>query len=184
MAQDWDIKSRGSQCGACERPFEDGESYHTALTFDDQGYRRHDYCGECWRAKGEPISAYSTWQGTFQRPPAKPPDPVQKANAETLLRRLVETGDPKDVNVIYILAVMLERKRILVERDVKVREETTLRIYEQRKTGESFVVTDPRLRLDELEHVQQEVVDMLEGGQHDRDNEPAAKDNRGKEETS
>ena len=36
-----------------------------------------------------------------------------------------------------------------------------VRVYEHRKTGETFVVPDPGLRLDELEQVQQEVIALL-----------------------
>jgi hypothetical protein len=76
----------------------------------------------------------------------------------------MEDNDSEHRNVIYILAVMLERKRILVERDVQRDEgEITLRIYEHRETGESFLVPDPRLGFDALESLQEEVIAMLGG---------------------
>ena len=60
---------------------------------------------------------------------------------------------------------MLERKRILVERGVQLLADGfKLRVYEHRKTKESFIVTDPGLRLDELETIQDEVAILL-GGQ-------------------
>jgi len=36
-------------------------------------------------------------------------------------------------------------------------------IYEQGSTGDVFIVPDPRLRLDELENVQNEVAELLRG---------------------
>ncbi len=36
-------------------------------------------------------------------------------------------------------------------------------MYEHRRTGESFVVLDPRLRLENLAEVQQQVVALLSG---------------------
>ena len=67
-------------------------------------------------------------------------------------------------NVIYILAVLLERKRILTERDVQTRDDDIVtRVYEHRQTGEVFLIPDPRLHLDQLEEVQKEVVLMLGG---------------------
>ena len=81
-----------------------------------------------------------------------------------MLRQFMETEDPTRQNAIFILAVMLERRRILVERDMKTREDgLKVRFYEHRKTGEIFVVPDPGLRLDELEQVQQEVITLLGG---------------------
>jgi hypothetical protein len=65
---------------------------------------------------------------------------------------------------VYVLAVMLERSRILVERDAHEQEDRTIiRVYEHRRTGESFVVLDPRLRLENIAEVQQQVVALLSG---------------------
>jgi hypothetical protein len=52
-----------------------------------------------------------------------------------------------------------------VERDVQTTDEgKMIRVYEHTKSGETFLVPDPRLQLDKLEEVQQEVIDMLGGG--------------------
>ena len=67
-------------------------------------------------------------------------------------------------NVVYVLAVMLERSKILVERDAKELEDGTIRsVYEDRKQGDTFVILDPRLRLENLAEVQQQVVALLSG---------------------
>lgn len=77
---------------------------------------------------------------------------------------MLEDDEP-NIGVIYILAVMLERKRILVERDVKTCDDgSILRIYEHKKSGETFLVTEPHLQLDKLEEVQMQVVELLGGG--------------------
>jgi len=63
-----------------------------------------------------------------------------------------------------LLAVMLERSKILIERDAREQEDhTILRVYEHRRTGESFIVLDPRIRLENLDDVQTEVVALLSG---------------------
>jgi hypothetical protein len=67
-------------------------------------------------------------------------------------------------NVVYVLAVMLERSKILVERDTKPQDDgTILRVYEDRKNGDTFVILDPRLRLENLSEVQSQVVALLSG---------------------
>ena len=67
-------------------------------------------------------------------------------------------------NVIYVLAVMLERSKILVERDAKELEDGTIRrVYEDRKQGDTFVILDPRIRLENLAEVQGQVVALLSG---------------------
>ena len=59
---------------------------------------------------------------------------------------------------------MLERQKRLKERAVqKTPEGKKLRIYEHKKTGETLMVIDPELKLNELERVQEEVVLLLGG---------------------
>jgi hypothetical protein len=177
MAHDWDIKPRGHACRACGEAFADRDECSSVLTYTEEGYVRGDYCTACWsgvQIEGSPIS---TGLGRFLAPPPKAVEALNKETAESLLRRLMEDEDDTNTNVIYILAVMLERKRILVERDVKPLDDgRLLRVYEQRKTGETFLITEPRLQLDQLEGVQQEVVAMLGGGPEKKGEgeEPAA----------
>ncbi|MFN2623953.1 MAG: hypothetical protein ABR611_14030 [Chthoniobacterales bacterium] len=57
---------------------------------------------------------------------------------------------------------MLERKRILKQVKTDQTEDRPVLIYEHAKTGDVFLVPDARLRLDEIEHVQQEVSQLLD----------------------
>ena len=68
--------------------------------------------------------------------------------------------DVKHQNVCYILALMLERKKVL--RPLPSPEKTTL-LYEHVMTGETFIITDPQLSLENLIEVQQEVSELLRG---------------------
>ncbi len=162
--QDWDVRTRSEACVKCTKPFSDQEEFLSRLFFGEEGYQREDICRACWEAvSAEP--ALSIWQSVFRLPPPPPPETLRKETAESLLRKLIEEDNAAHANTIYILAVMLERRRLLVERDVLVREDgVKLRVYEYRKTNETFVIRDPELKLAELEHVQEEVVLMLGGG--------------------
>ena len=64
-------------------------------------------------------------------------------------------------NACFVLAVMLERKRVL--KQIKTEDDSAGRmlVYEQPGTGDVFLVRDPQLRLDELESVQNEVANLL-----------------------
>jgi hypothetical protein len=51
-----------------------------------------------------------------------------------------------------------------VERDAKQLDDGLIRrVYEDRKNGDTFVILDPRLRLENLGEVQQQVVALLSG---------------------
>jgi hypothetical protein len=91
-------------------------------------------------------------------------DAIQKETAETLLRKLIEQNDPRYAPAAFILAVMLERKRILKVKEQIVRDGKRVFIYEQPKTGDVFTIADPDLHLDQLEAVQHDVAQLLEHG--------------------
>jgi hypothetical protein len=165
---DWNIQSRAHACEACGKPFADREFYHTLLSEDKTELRRSDICSACWQQQfsegaRDRKGFISYWQGVYEAPPP-PTDPIHKETAETLLRKLVEQNDPRYVPAGYILAVMLERKRVLKVKEQIVRDGRRTFIYEQPKTGDVFTITDPDLRLDQLEAVQRDVAALLEHG--------------------
>ncbi len=166
MGHDWDIRARSAACTDCGSAFEDKQPYASALFRGEDGYTRGDFCSGCWTARGGNAPApYSTWQGIYRPPPVTAePDPLRKETAESLLRRLIEDEDPENISVINILAIMLERKKVLVEKDVTLDDDGTVhRIYEHRRTGETLIILDPRLQVDRLEDVQLRVIRMLSG---------------------
>jgi hypothetical protein len=166
---DWNIQSRASACESCARPFADKQPLHTLL-FDEhaESLRRMDVCEACWQNQfsdgaRQRKGFISHWQ-TIYEAPAPPADPIQKETAETLLRKLIEQNEPRYAPAGYILAVMLERKRILKVKEQIVRDGRRVFIYEQPQTGDVFTITDPALRLDQLEEVQRDVAQLLEQG--------------------
>ena len=165
---DWNIQSRAHACQACGRPFPDKQPYHTLLSDAKAGYDRLDVCEPCWAAQFSQGATsrkgfVSHWQGVFEVPPARP-DPIQKETAESLLRKLVEVNDPKHRAACFILAVMLERNRLLKVKDQSHRDGQRIFIYEQPGTGDVFPIADPNLRLDQLDQVQHDVAQLLEHG--------------------
>ena len=166
---DWNIQSRAHACEACAKPFADKQSYQTLLFDEKQDFRRMDICDACWQGQFSQGATdrkgfISYWQGTYEAPPPAPPDAIQKENAETLLRKIIELQDEKHAPAAYILAVMLERKRLLKVKEQVVRDGARVFIYEQPKTGDVFTVRDPNLQLDQLDDVQRQVADLLEHG--------------------
>lgn len=164
MAQDWDIKPRGEACTKCSIPFADGQIYFSELSLNGADYVRSDVCEICKAANAEENPPISSWRAVFKAPPPPEEEALKKETAETLLRKLMDKEDSAHLNVIFVLAVMLERKRILIERDIRTEDDgAMIRVYEHRPTGDTFLIREPHLRLDQLEHVQEEVVVMLGG---------------------
>ena len=165
LATEWAIKHRSDACSATQRPFAPGEYFYTLLFRDDSGFRREDLTEEAWANRNENIQPFSFWKTRYEPTPLAPPEPLAKESAEELFRRLIASDNPP-ANASYVLAVMLERKRVLKQIKSEESERGRLLIYEHVRSGDVFIVPDPKLRLDEIETVQNEVVALLRGAAH------------------
>ncbi|HSP41477.1 MAG TPA: hypothetical protein VLO11_01275 [Luteolibacter sp.] len=165
-AESWHVRSRSRECAATEKPFSDGEIIVTALYPDPEssGYLRRDYTTGAWDALPDDAEQpFSFWKTAYRAPVSDgEEDPMEKLSAEELLRRLVDEDEEHTENTRYILAVMLERQKLLRETDSQRTPNGILRVYEHRKTGEVFLVRDPDIPLDQVEAVQNEVAILLE----------------------
>src|SRR5207248_7215467 len=161
LSNEWAIRHRADFCAVTQRPFVPGEYFYTLLYHDSDGYRREDLSEEAWQSRNENIRPFSFWKSRYEPLPPKPAEPVPKENAEQLFRRLISSNNPP-ANACYVLAAMLERKRVL--KQVKTESRNGGRrvlIYEQGTTGDVFGVPDPQLRLDEMETVSNVVAQSL-----------------------
>jgi hypothetical protein len=166
---DWKIQARAHLCQACARPFADKQPYFTLLFDRKHGLERLDVCAACWSAQysqgaNDRKGFISFWQGVFTTPAPASPEPIQKESAETLLRRLLQANDPQYLGPIFILAVMLERKRVFKVKAQTTEESQRVFLYEHTKSGDLFRIVDPNLQLQQLDEVQRAVTRLLEQG--------------------
>ena len=166
----WEIKSRSRFCSYCESPFDVGEVYHTVLDLKGVEPERMDCCVRCWKkidpgAEGRGGEGSAYWQGRFKRltAPVEKKEAVQKDVIERLLDRYIRSEDEAHINLCYILALLEERKKILVPCDKTFdKEGRKIIVYEHKKTGNIYLIRDPHLSLMEVEEVQQQVKDLID----------------------
>ena len=161
LANDWPIKHRADSCAKTQRPFAPGEHFYTLLFREGDGFRREDLSEEAWLDRNENIRPFSFWKTRYEPPPAAPPEPIAKESAEEILRRLLAENNPEHTNACYVLAVMLERKRVLKPIQTDQNDGEPVLIYEHAKSGDVFIVPDVKLRLDQIDKVQAEVTALL-----------------------
>lgn len=166
LPDSWHVRSRSRECAASHRTFADGETIITALYPDPEssGYLRRDFCLAAWKdLPSEAEKPFSFWKTTYAAPTGNPADDtVEKLSPEEILAHLVEEDQDHTENTRYILAVMLERKKILRETDHQRTPNGILRVYEHRKTGEVYLIRDPDIPLTQVEALQNEVIVLLE----------------------
>ena len=158
MNQDWEIRKRSETCTATQHPFQEGEFFYTALYRDADNFRRDDVCEEAWAALPAEPAPFSFWKTKFEAPPPPPPEPLAKQDAEGILRKLIAENSDATKNARYILALMLERKRILKPMESS---DPDIMVYERAGTGETFLIPNPRLSLAQVPAVQAEVTALL-----------------------
>ena len=162
LADEWSIQHRAEACAGTGRPLAQGENFYTLLFREGGGFRRQDLSEAAWRQRNENLQPFSFWRSRFEPPSAPPPEPLPKENAEELFRRLVAAADGTNTNTCYVLAAMLERKRVLKQIQTESGDRGRILIYEHAQTGDVFVVPDPQLHLDQLGSVQAEVAQLLQ----------------------
>jgi hypothetical protein len=163
LTQEWNIQGRALQCAVSGRPFVKGETVYSALYWREGQYARVDLNAESWRTRNENIAPLSAWQTEFVPPPPPEPETLKKDDAESLLRRLMTENRPDTRNARYILAVMLERKKILRQIERQQQDAGSVLVYEHLPSGEVWLIEDPGLKLRELTAVQDEVARLLSG---------------------
>lgn len=168
MLQDWTIQARADRCDVTKEPFVDGQPFLTLLYRDKHGgLVRRDVSEKGWsQLQADPASKppFSFWRSKFTLPPLPAPEAFPRTDAEALLRRFLTAGLLEERRAAYILTLMLERKRVLRPTGTAEEDGRRLLLYEHAKTGETFVVFDPMLRLDQVEEVQHEVAGLLAMG--------------------
>jgi hypothetical protein len=163
LSQEWNIQARSLQCAVSGRPFEKGEKVFSALYWRDGQYVRVDLNEESWKARNDNIEPLSAWQTEFVPPPPPAPETLKKDDAESLLRRLISENAPATLNARYILALMLERKKVVRQIERQRGDGLSVLVYEHIASGEVWLIEDPGLKLGELQSVQEEVVHLLAG---------------------
>ena len=132
-----------------------GENFYTLLFREGEGFRRQDLSEEAWQQRNDNLRPFSFWRSPLNRAGRAAGD-VAEGKRGRAFPPSGRGGRRANANACYVLAAMLERKKILKPIKVKMANGKVL-IYEHAKTGDVFVVPDPQLHLDELEPVQTEV---------------------------
>ncbi len=175
--QKWKINAPARECAVTGKAFAPEEDFTSFLFSDDSAegeMRRVDVSEEALedydREHGD--AAFSQWKSRYKRGVAAADEDSAEAatqaegeDAEEALRRLCEEDEAHTRHSRYVLAVFLERKKRLKQVDRRkpdpAADSDPLIIYEHRKTGEVFVISEPEMDMEQLEAARQNLADYL-----------------------
>jgi hypothetical protein len=161
LTQEWNIQPRAVVCGQSGESFTKGERVYSALYWREGKYQRVDVKKAAWDSRNDNIEPLSAWQTDFVPPTPAPVEALRKDDAESLLRRLITENESGSRNARYILALMLERKKVLRQIERQKQDGRSTLVYEHIPSGEVWLIDDPGLKLGELASVQDEVARLL-----------------------
>lgn len=175
LREAWSLQRRARACHITGEVFPDGVNCHTALFREADGtWQRRDYSANGWAARPpqeqQPFSHWRTRTDAAAAPEnATTPGPLGQKAPEELLRELCEADEAHTDNLRFVLALMLERGRKLRERDAQDLGDHRILVYENPKTGEIFLIRDPKLKLSQLDALQEEITRLLAPDDGERD---------------
>jgi hypothetical protein len=153
---DFKIARRARTCAVSGRPFEPGDIIVSVIHEEPQGFVRRDVREEhLEQLQGTPFCVFRT-----EQPP--PPAPARRVDydlAQEFFDRLVREADPAREALVYVLALLLARKRrvrIVETRQLPEGELLLLRIP-RAEEDEIVQVRAPRLSAEQEAALQQEI---------------------------
>ena len=107
---DWKIARRRDRCSRCETAFEEGTRHVSTIAFQGDSVAREDLCSSCWEAReaGLDIFHWYTRQRRDRRSLA-----LDLPTLEQLFLRLEGSEEPRVLELRYVIALILMRKRRL-----------------------------------------------------------------------
>jgi hypothetical protein len=156
---EWKISRGQGKCLSCDKNFAEDEPYYATLMEENDEFVRKDYCPACWQAM--PKEVFSFW---MTRLPRKGADARPVVDNEVLLDffvRLENQESPAKLNLRYLLALLLMRKKILKFEDILREDDREYLVL--RQTGENLRhrVLDPKLSLQELNRLRDDLSQVL-----------------------
>ncbi len=177
----FEIERSSGRCTVTGRELREGEVFYAVIFEQGDGFRRADYSAEAWT--GPPEGAFCTFKS---RVPVKARKKKLLIDDELLVQffvRLDGTDEPSRLQLRFVLALILMRKRLLRYEDTRHTDDGS-EAWQMRlaKEGSPHQVLNPRLTDEQIESVSRQLGVILSDGAGTFDDDdtpvPAASEGR------
>jgi len=150
VAEEWErtVARPENACLSCNGRFGAGDPIIACLSAGEEGLQRQDRCPDCFEALEVP--PFSFWRMRWPDDLGRGPQKLDLAYLTEFFKRLQDQEDQEAGGVLWIVALLLLRKKILVlegRRQEEGREILRLRL---KREDRAFDVGDPQLTDDAL----------------------------------
>lgn len=156
---DYEIAPSARVCTATGRELKPGEKVYSVLLDSAGKFVRQDFAVEAWQ--GPPAGAYGFWLGQVAAPDGPRRLPINDELLTDCFLQLEGQTEPAKINVRYVLALLLMRRRRMRFEETTTEAGRELLGLKCVRTGERHRVINPGLGADELSAVQEDVFKAL-----------------------
>jgi hypothetical protein len=173
MAKEYNITRTAGRCRACGRRMQPAEEFVATLRQADedpqQEFLREDFCASCWDAAGDESRSAGGILGTWRSRVPSPKEKRRKTFVDDELltdffRQLEGASEPARLQLRFVLALILMRKKLLVydssDRAPEGHDVWTMHFKGERDTCK---VVDPDMDEEKIAEVSRHLGDVLEG---------------------
>lgn len=161
MAIDWEMPRRGAACLACQKAFKPDEVLRACLVEAPEGYQRRDYCLNCEPANVAGV--VGSWKTRCPPAASKKTQVLDRAAIFELFAKLEDADTPERVQLRFVLALLLWRKKALKFIGAEAREELETWNFTTPKGDADYAVLRPDLGEDQLERLGEQLESLLTG---------------------
>jgi hypothetical protein len=155
----YSITSVNRRCAECSQELQPGQSIYSVLQVNDGKLVRVDYHSACWI--GPPPEGIGYWKSKVPLSERKRTMVVDDETLFALFTRLEGASDSDQLNLRYVIALLLMRRKRLKFDSVEQVDSVNYLVLNDAQSKQHFRVVDPHLDDESITAVQQEIMRLL-----------------------
>jgi len=161
LMNDWKTPRPTEQCAGCRHVFEPGETVRAFLYEASTGYERRDYCANC--SPAGTLEAVGSWRTRRPVPAVRRRTAFDPAIAHELLQQLEDDAEPARIQLRFLLALLLWRKRVLKLERTSDDFDGEYWEFRDLRTDAMHRVRRPALAEEQLEQLSNQLAQLVSG---------------------
>jgi len=166
MGKEYNISRTGGQCSRCGKQLQAGDEFVTTVREYGEDFRREDFCAACWedQPQGDDPDLLGLWRSRIPPPQEKRKLFVDNDLLVSFFERLEGAAEPVKINLRFVLALVLMRKKLLVYDKSETAADDGRDVWKMhfKGSGQTHEVIDPNMDEEKIAEVSRHLSEILE----------------------